>query len=1155
MSTDDSVSEDVSTSGALSHHVDGEAGKESEASLLSSEGTSASGRRATSRTTGGAVEGQTGDISPARSKIRSLCLSSEEAFEQEKNLPFINPSSLETLRALVQEIQSTGETDPEIWKDCEGRWLHLFQLVEKQYQEQILAQQEQYQCQIQLIQDEIKALVQLQNRQAIVPSHTDFPQAPETKPATDIFPLLVPKALAHDHTAFSSPSPPHGSDAERRATVLSSGYGTLSTWESTGLALAGSPGDEEDEVEEGERRAKLHWSAQPQEESAAIGRQQEVINPVGYQQKPPSSSSQQLTSWAQRPRLRARKSKAGPAEDQGQPHTPNPPETHTDPPDRLPAAGTSRCFNLKRSDSLLSEASGLTYWRLTESELYRQLPDGLDSLSTLQLQDVPLSPTPSQEPRLSLREIYQNKHKGDWTGSVPSGPTSPQVMALDPAATRQSDRTSGFTSPSHFSSPSFAAQPHLSPRMGSPDSPHPGDTDCNSEASSASAAGPWGRAPRGQVGSEEEGSHTHSSTLKPPGPPGGAQVEDPVVLSLLRQNLREKHSRHVADLKAYYESEIQMLRDKLELRELPQDLERSNQKLSQRCKHLEEVLSEATSRVQELEAANSLLEKKLAEWSERYAAAAASVTSLQRHLEDSRRSGGEKDATTARLRTRVRQLEEEVQEARMAAQESEERRERGERMLQELLGEFDSLTKEHQVMKNNLLSTENKLLDVSDQRSELKRVISKLESQVKQMEHENQVRARVSAHSSAQPSGAGLFHHPDLLLSPSRGQAEPDVTHRKSPCPLADQPAADRKSPFSQSVPSHRRTSCPSVEQSSGSGSTASSGGGSWRRCASPPEVEQLHLLGRQQEPGRREGGATVLPPVMRALIELEETRATQSRAPWVGSPRTTVGFVERRHKESIQERVGLLQVEREVVENPGGGGGGGGAARSRSGVERAAALLRAQRSLSPEGPRSSSLPPSAHRAVPTHTPTKRETLLAPLSAKSSPKRCPTENFSTALGHPLPREEHLLTGMEAAVDRRRHSFTSSSPRKKLQFSSDRGRDSIRPLDSRPQLGWEDSGVRGGPDLEEEEEEEEAPPLLDRLQSLSDAERLLDQLTQEKLQVEAALSRLPASGLRATVQTRSDEVALEKRLEHLNRELGSLRMILKRFHVLRCSTNT
>ena len=82
-----------------------------------------------------------------------------------------------------------------------------------------------------------------------------------------------------------------------------------------------------------------------------------------------------------------------------------------------------------------------------------------------------------------------------------------------------------------------------------------------------------------------------------------------------------------------------------------------------------------------------------------------------------------------------------------------------------------------------------------------------------------------------------------------------------------------------------------------------------------------------------------------------------------VGGQRATVGFVERRHKEQIQER--------EVVK-PGGAAveaEGGGAARSHNGAERAAALLRAQRSLSPEGHRSASLPPPAQRNMPTTTP------------------------------------------------------------------------------------------------------------------------------------------------------------------------------------------
>ncbi|XP_070845475.1 M-phase phosphoprotein 9 isoform X1 [Chaetodon trifascialis] len=1275
MSTDDSISEDVSSSGALSHchaSADGDGGKESETSLVSSEGTSASGlavsegRLTTSQTTGGTVERRPIDITPACNKIRSLCLSTDEAFEQGKSLPFINPSSLETLRALVQEIQSSGETDPEIWKDCEGRWLHLFQLVEKQYQEQILAQQEQYQCQIQLIQDEIKALVQLQNRQASIQPHTEFSPTPVTKTSTDtkdyIFPLIssdctVPKNVASDsdslaapaHSHFSSPSPPLRPETanqgeERVTTVLSSGYGTLSAWE-TGLEPAGSPGGDEDGSQ---GREKHHWASKFQEdtETPVIGCLQDLSNekplradepsPAVYQQRP-SGTSQPLTSWAQRQKLRPKKSKAGQASSQNPEYQDQPgshkqtPLESSDSQDQQRLAGpSSSSLPLRRSDSLMSEASGLTYWRLNECELYHPLPDSLDSGAYLLLQEASMSLTPSPEPRLSLREIYQNKQRTDckrseWEGSVTSAPSSPQVLTLDPAGNqRQSDRTSGFTSPSRFSSPSFAAQPHLCPRVGTPVtpdsmvecSPNAGDTDCISDTSSVSAAGPspskvqsmWGtpsqpvqstshdktqacshtsnqqRRASAPLASEEEGSHTHTSTLKPcsgsslrsaasPHVERAASLEDPVVLSLLRQNLREKHSRHVADLKAYYESEIQVLRDKLKLRDLPQDLEKTNQLLTKRCKHLEKALSEATSRIQELEAKNSSLEKKLAEWPERYAVAGATVKSLQQRLEESKRSGKDKDALAARLKAHVRQLEETAQKACREADEKEARREREYKMLQDLLAEYDSLVKEHEGLKNNLVSTENKLFDANDQISELKRVISKLESQVKQLEHENQARARYASHSNTQPSGAGLFHHPDLLLSPSKCKAEPDVTRRKSPCPLLDPLNCGKKSPFpppNQSSIS-KKSQCPLNDQSSGAGSSvdASSAGGSWR-CASPPECEQSLPQPRhpeqsvsQREAGRRDASCA-LTPMMRALIELEETRATESRAPcknsstthWISSQRTTVGFVERRHKEAIQERAGL-QADREAAKP------GGVAARAeRGGAETASALLRAQRSLSPEGHRSSSLPPPAHRNIPAATPPKRGTLLMPLSAKSSPKRCPTENYSTAFGCPMPREEHLLKRPDGHVDQRRHSFHSSSPRKRLQFTSaDRDEDlqqpelsgSVKPPEGTSQLGWEEQAACPGSELMDSCEDS-APVLLDRLHSLAEAEKLFDELTQEKLQIEAALSRMPGAGSRVSLQTRLDEVALENRLERVNRELGSIRMTLKRFHVLRSSAN-
>ncbi|XP_029921405.1 M-phase phosphoprotein 9 isoform X2 [Myripristis murdjan] len=1294
MSTDDSISEDVSSSGALSHcHVsaDGDGGKESETSLVSSEGTSASGlavpedrHTRTSQTTGGTVDSRPVDITPACNKIRSLCLSTDEAFEQGKNLPFINPSSLETLRALVQEIQSSGETDPEIWKDCEGRWLHLFQLVEKQYQEQILAQQEQYQCQIQLIQDEIKALVQLQNRQSGGHPHTEFSPTPVTTTTTTkdyILPFIPndctsPKNMPSEsdslaapvHTPFSSPSPPlHRSDTinpgenieERATTMLSSGYGTLSAWE-TGGEPSGSPG----EVEEASQRKEKHqWCSNLQEdtEPTVIGYQQtlaheetpgvEAPSPLPYQQKS-SGTGQPLTSWAQRQKLRPKKSKAGQTSSQipeYQEQLLSPRETprhspleHTDSQDQhRPAGPSSSSLPLRRSDSLVSEASGLTYWRLHETDLYRPLPDSLDSGAYLLLQEASMSLTPSQEPRLSLREIYQNKQKmesrrTDWDGSLTSSPLSPQVLTLDPGVhVRQSDRTSGFTSPSHFSSPSFPTRPHLCPRVGTPVTPdsmvegsaNPGDTDCTSNTSSVSATAPsptrapnpWAnlsqavvstsqdktqpcsltasqqRRASAPLASEEEGSHTHTSTLKLCSASGATLVpavsprierasslEDPVVLSLLRQNLREKHSRHVADLKAYYESEIQVLRDKLSLRDLPQDLEKSNQVLRERCRHLEKALAEATSRIQELEAKNSLLEKKLAEWPERYAVAGATVNSLQQRLEESKRSGKEKDALVARLKTSVRQLEEAAQKACREADEKEARREREFKMLQDLLVQYDSLRKEHEGVKDNLLSSETKLVDANEQISELKRVISKLESQVKQLEHENQARSRYASHSNTQPSGAGLFHHPDLLLSPSKCKPEPDVTRRKAPHSLADQLNGGRKSPFPQTNQSsgHRKSPCPQKDQSARSGSSvdSSEAGGSWR-CSSPPECEQSQPQPQsqrqaqpqdqcvsQREPGRREGPGP-LTPVMRALIELEETRATESRAPWVGNQRTTVGYVERRHKEPIQDRVGLAADRSLAKAGRGVAGPERGGARCSTGTENATPLLRDQRSLSPEGHRSSSLPPPAHRSFPPATPTKRETLLTPMSAKSSPKRCPTENYSTAFGHMMPRQEHLSKRFDGLVDQRRHSFHTASPKKRLHFAEpDREDDFQQPrstaaessagvnaTEGPSQLGWEDQGSGSGQDLQDTCEDT-APLLLDRLHSLADAERLFDELTQEKLQIEAALSRMPGAGSRVSLQTRLDEVALENRLEKLNRDLGSIRMTLKRFHVLRSSAN-
>lgn len=88
-----------------------------------------------------------------------------------------------------------------------------------------------------------------------------------------------------------------------------------------------------------------------------------------------------------------------------------------------------------------------------------------------------------------------------------------------------------------------------------------------------------------------------------------------------------------------------------------------------------------------------------------------------------------------------------------------------------------------------------------------------------------------------------------------------------------------------------------------------------------------------------------------------------------ISNQRTKVGFAEQRHKEAIQERVGLQMADRKGVKPAGVVAKADRGEKSVSGAETAAARLRAQRSLSPEGHRSSSLPPPAHRNIPPTTP------------------------------------------------------------------------------------------------------------------------------------------------------------------------------------------
>ncbi|KAJ8415559.1 hypothetical protein AAFF_G00425390 [Aldrovandia affinis] len=1183
MSTDDSISEDVSTSAALSHqhNADASGGKGSEASILSSGDTTPLGLAGPEeeeedrdpvrsvRTLQGFLQGAVRSRSPptpasgSPHKSSKLFLSPEE-FSSGRSLPSINPSPLETLTALVQEIQKSGETDPELWKDSEGRWLHLFKLVEKQYQEQILAQQDQYQCQIQLIQDEIKALVQLQNRPSTTQPADDSPDhTPGESPLSDPAPL----APSPSATRLANPHEPHGEGAG----LACSGYRMLTTSEPEGGG-------------EDKRRPPLPSPPACSATSPPLAKAKGPESPRGaFSVTPPDSllslqspssdqsqaSRQLLTTWAQRHKRRQQSRPAQDPqleEDEREEALEEAPEEereerscggspHPDHPDNYRSMAQSS-FYLKRSDSLVSQASGLTYWRLDESELFCPLPNSLDSGAYHLIQEASAGLSSPDETRLSvsLREIYQSKQREetrqhDWSSPFSSNTSIPQVTTLHTAAhVRQPRQASSFTSPFRFSSPSFPTQSQPCPPGGAPITPDSvaegigrwhADTlkdgslgtpldrtflqSSNSVASPSPATSPPGGNGdwRGRPHGREEASHgklqaPHRAEHWPPAQSrAGLETiscpEDPVIQSVARQNMREKTSRHIADLRAYYESEIGDLKEKLGLANQPPgcDLKETNQILQDRCENLERSLRETRTRAQELEEQNLLLKRQLTEWQERYDTDSATVTALQQRLEEANQSGREKDAATDRLRARVQQLEEAYHDAYRVSDDREARRKKEHKMLQDLLVEYEALGKDHERVKDKLVLTEDRLFEANAQISDLKRIVSKLESQIKQLEHEN-LKIRHIARSHSQPSGAGLYHHPELLLSPSKSLA--GLESRCKTWPDAVQP----------------------------SDLTAAN----TTRRHSPPEREETLGQPVGEEPFRREGS------LMKSLIQMEETRATDDHAlPWPDAHGSCTN-----HNGRID----------------------GGSALSCGwgpGMKRDGTLVRAHRSLSPEGHRSSSLPPCSQRTVPATTPpAKRDIMMEPLSAKSSPKRCPSENFSTAFGPNAPWQRHSHPRFDTRLDQR--GLMSSSPshsssaKKRLQFTPSEELEAanhqpsngggvvasgIESMERAIGLAWGEQGTEGS-EAEPPRPSDTPVSYQGRLQSLADMERVFDDLTREKQQIEAALSRIPGAGGRVSLQAKLDEEALEERLENINREVGSIRMTLKKFHVLRSSAN-
>ncbi|NXX81668.1 MPP9 phase, partial [Urocolius indicus] len=1083
----------------------------------------------------------------------------------------LTPGFGELLASFMQDIQSAGNADLGTAKKCEIRWLQLLRMVEKQCQEQIVAQQEQFHHQIQLIQDELRQLVKLQTsnwgagRSRTLPANfTDAFSSPETQMGMHSEIFEGNECTVNQLRSNEAENQLNASDLQQECFTndasMTSGYGTLSASElnpskSSDISKCSDHMEKTSQGQSGAAGLQSEAELLPLkiEEKLSSGRNDVLVFPDEHKvdevqrgKKP----NKYLTSWAQK--LKQNQPKRINVEEVcGNPMQGNekakklPPETTNLPDAALPPYTFYLNQPNESPNSMVSEASGLSYWKLDEKEMYHSLPENFRN----EFADVFSTKLSSaDETKLSsLKDIYHKRQKENkqlpdqnfMASSQSSHP--PEILTLDPTLHmkpgQQNPGRCLFSFPEEATpfSPDSIVEPRFSSHC---------DTDSFSQTSTSSQLDDSPKYPASSgavhldlwrnhpfqnangtscpfpmaykdannenlVNAEEEETltltpssvtHCANNSLSEYSP-SVTSVEDPVIMSKIRQNLREKHARHVADLRAYYDSEIQSLKQQLEASQKTassEDLRKINQNLADRCEELDAALNEGSARIKALENKNNVLEKQVADWRERFYAASDTNKVLQERIEEMRTSNKEKDNTISRLKSRLKDLEEAFEKAYKLSDNKNSRLKEENKMFQNLLGEYESLGKEHERVKDTLNTTENKLLDANTQISDLKRTISKLEAQLKQVEHENMLKLRHITESRLRTSCANKL-------------ATPDVSRRKWLIPGAEysiftgQPLEDQESPKDNRL---EEAYIPS-------------------RYHSPPEKDSSQEDSSTSTVEKKENEMSEA-PIIKAFKELEEGKAFKDWGTQTEKEDTSAKTSNRR------QTVGFVETSLASNRSP----------------EKGREQYRAKRYNSPSGQRSSSLPPSNRKPT---TPTRREIMLAPVSVTYSPKRSPKENLSPGFSHLLSKTENTVTRFDILLDDVETASTSTSqhsnPRKKLQFLS---QDDV---EVKKATAWDDRSIA-----------QKCEPVLSpcegdfkytaRIKTLAETERLFDELTQEKQQAKIIfiLHRIPCFGGRMTLQARLNQEALEDRLERINRDLGLIRMTLKRFHVLRTSAN-
>ncbi|XP_021346357.1 uncharacterized protein LOC110445855 isoform X2 [Mizuhopecten yessoensis] len=676
-----------------------------------------------------------------------------------------------------------------------------------------------------------------------------------------------------------------------------------------------------------------------------------------------------------------------------------------------------------------------------------------------------------------------------------------------------------------------------------------------------------------------------------------ATLSDDVHLSSsTRVGLREKHAKHMADLREYYEKELQGLRQALKAsdndtvsgHESLQHFVSENEKLQREFRlqrekiiDLEDKLDISNRRNYEIEQKVQALETRAIEYADYYKEAQDKISTFRSTVEELQFRSGEKDDLLEQLRAENNAHKNNLKKAKKIQEDQATYIHRDRTALEKVVEQYQANERERAILKESVNDLENKMYDVRTENVEMKRTITKLELENKRLSRENDnLHHKITQGISHNISGS-IYN--SLHESLGVQQEALALDHRRpSPSPSRPQPASNpvpTKPQFDNNcAPSNPQTdryhgtsrlqpqseghtpsrpqprSTPYVDNDRMNGSLHQS----------PPQEDSSVLNGSfhrtedtlpMRTPPRNkrsppEKDNNVSSPIMRAEEELYRLRdvlrnsPTTSREPaqpkiqkkkFYGSdmvtPSRQTDMSPDRHSDNMKLK------KKSTSSSP---------------------LVKSSKSSKLESANSKSK--SSSRRT-TQTSAKGQNGKEDFSSQTRFDVNSENKMSRSPGDGLPQPSGVVwtnkkppgggnSSIPRGEDRRKNkeAVVPSEP----SMTVDEMLDRVRAGDYLSRPDWEDtytsmaSKPKAAPPSPRQPTSRE-DRIKERLRSIGDMEHRYDDLNSQKRQLESSLSRLPSQG-----KSRKKREDLEDNLDRVERELGSVRMSLKRYNVLKSS---